>query len=335
MSAGSHRIRSGAPSVFVVGIVILRTVLARARHRRLLSLLAAPYEGREGTMTLDHPSPVAYCLPGIRPRIVKKKLFHVLHPDGRIRAPLREDGYLIPGKGPLSNDRSMGGIPANASPQRQGFRLGAIEKEPSARLAADLARRCKVAPLGTLHHGVPSVSMVPYAIIEDPLAFGVLVSALSAHTKEMLGEPNVALMIMEPETDTKPPHALARVSMQGRAEPIAQGDSRFGAARAAYSARFPDMVRLFELGDFTLFGPAVQIYTPMHPMNAELRRKQEYGKPVEIGSDVWVGGGAMICPGVTIGSKSVIGAGSVVTRSVPDGVFAAGNPCRVIREIRE
>ena len=96
-------------------------------------------------------------------------------------------------------------------------------KEPSAGLAAELVRRCKVAALGTLHHGAPSVSMVPYAIIEDPLAFVVLVSALSAHTKEMLGDPNVALMIMEPETDTKPPHTLARVSMQGKAEPIYSG----------------------------------------------------------------------------------------------------------------
>jgi maltose O-acetyltransferase len=87
------------------------------------------------------------------------------------------------------------------------------------------------------------------------------------------------------------------------------------------------------VGDFTLFGPAVQIYTATHPMNAELRRKQEFGKPIEIGSDVWVGGGAIICPGVKIGSKSVIGAGSVVTRDIPAGVFAAGNPCRVIREI--
>jgi maltose O-acetyltransferase len=90
-----------------------------------------------------------------------------------------------------------------------------------------------------------------------------------------------------------------------------------------------------KIGDFTLFGPAVQIYTATHPMNAELRRRQEFGKPIEIGSDVWVGGGAMICPGVRIGSKSVIGAGSVVTRDIPDGVFAAGNPCRVIREIAE
>jgi maltose O-acetyltransferase len=89
------------------------------------------------------------------------------------------------------------------------------------------------------------------------------------------------------------------------------------------------------IGDFSLFGPAVQIYTPMHPFDAELRRREEYGKPVEIGSDVWVGGGAIILPGVRIGSRAVIGAGSVVTRDVPDGVFAAGNPCRVIRKITE
>jgi maltose O-acetyltransferase len=89
------------------------------------------------------------------------------------------------------------------------------------------------------------------------------------------------------------------------------------------------------IGSYTLFGPAVQIYTPMHPLNAELRRRQEFGKPVEIGSDVWVGGGAIILPGVQIGSGAVIGAGSVVTRDVPAGVFAAGNPCRVVREITD
>lgn len=87
------------------------------------------------------------------------------------------------------------------------------------------------------------------------------------------------------------------------------------------------------IGSFSLFGPAVQIYTPLHPLDAQLRRRQEYGKPIEIGSDVWVGGGAIILPGVTIGSRTVIGAGSVVTRSIPDDVFAAGNPCRVIRPI--
>jgi maltose O-acetyltransferase len=89
------------------------------------------------------------------------------------------------------------------------------------------------------------------------------------------------------------------------------------------------------IGSFTLFGPSVQVLTPMHPFNAEQRRREEFGKPIEIGSDVWVGGGAIILPGVKIGNRAVIGAGSVVTRDIPEGVFAAGNPCRVIREIRE
>ena len=89
------------------------------------------------------------------------------------------------------------------------------------------------------------------------------------------------------------------------------------------------------IGDYAFFGPAVQIYTATHPLGAKLRREQEFGKPVEIGSDVWVGGGAIICPGVRIGSRTVIGAGSVVTRDIPDDVFAAGNPCRVIRPITE
>ncbi len=88
------------------------------------------------------------------------------------------------------------------------------------------------------------------------------------------------------------------------------------------------------IGDHTMFGPAVQIYTATHPLDTDQRRSGlEFGRPVTIGSDVWVGGGAIICPGVTIGDRAVIGAGSVVTRDVPAGVFAAGNPCRVIRHV--
>jgi maltose O-acetyltransferase len=89
------------------------------------------------------------------------------------------------------------------------------------------------------------------------------------------------------------------------------------------------------IGAFSMFGPAVQIYTATHPLDAALRREQELGKPVTIGEDVWVGGGAIILPGVRIGSRTVIGAGSVVTRDVPDGVFAAGNPCRIVRELAD
>jgi len=87
------------------------------------------------------------------------------------------------------------------------------------------------------------------------------------------------------------------------------------------------------IGDYTLFGPGVQILTPMHPMDAKLRREREYGKPIEIGADVWVGGGALILAGVRIGARAVIGAGSVVTRDIPEAVFAAGNPCRIVRKL--
>ena len=87
------------------------------------------------------------------------------------------------------------------------------------------------------------------------------------------------------------------------------------------------------IGDYTLFGPGAQILTPLHPFNAALRREREFGKPVEIGADVWVGGGTLILAGTHIGSGAVIGAGSVVTRDIPEAVFAAGNPCRVIRDV--
>jgi len=81
-------------------------------------------------------------------------------------------------------------------------------------------------------------------------------------------------------------------------------------------------------------GPNVQIYTAYHPLVAAERIKgPELAAPITIGDNVWIGGGAIICPGVTIGSNTTIGAGSVVTRDIPENVFAAGNPCRVIRNI--
>lgn len=88
------------------------------------------------------------------------------------------------------------------------------------------------------------------------------------------------------------------------------------------------------IGNNVLFGPGAHIYTATHPLDAGVRRTGlESARPVHVGSDVWVGGGAIICPGVRIGDGAVIGAGSVVTKDVPPGVLAAGNPCRVIREI--
>ncbi len=99
------------------------------------------------------------------------------------------------------------------------------------------------------------------------------------------------------------------------------------------------------IGERCNFGPNVTIVTPFHPMLADERRalicpdgsekRLCWAKPVVIGNDCWLGANVVVCPGVTIGENCVIGAGSVVTRSIPAGTFAAGNPCRVIREITE
>jgi maltose O-acetyltransferase len=95
-------------------------------------------------------------------------------------------------------------------------------------------------------------------------------------------------------------------------------------------------VALVTIGSRTLFGPNVQIYTATHPMNHEERASGlEYAKPITIGEDVWLGGSVVVCPGVTIGDRSVIGAGSVVTKDIPPDVFAAGNPCKVIRTVKQ
>lgn len=90
------------------------------------------------------------------------------------------------------------------------------------------------------------------------------------------------------------------------------------------------------IGDYVMIGPNVTIATAGHPVQPELRRRAiQYNLPVRIGNNVWLGAGVIVLPGVTIGDDSVIGAGSVVTKDVPPGVVAVGNPCRVLREIGE
>ena len=90
------------------------------------------------------------------------------------------------------------------------------------------------------------------------------------------------------------------------------------------------------IGDNVMIAPNVAIATGTHPICPKLREKgYQYNLPVHIGNRVWIGAGTIILPGVTIGDDSVIGAGSVVTKNIPSGVVAVGNPCRVLREINE
>ena len=95
-------------------------------------------------------------------------------------------------------------------------------------------------------------------------------------------------------------------------------------------------VSTVQIGKNAQIGPNVSIYTAGHPVHPDSRNSgYEYGIPVTIGDNVWIGGNVIILPGVTIGNNAVIGAGSVVTKDIPDSVIAAGDPCRIIREITE
>lgn len=104
---------------------------------------------------------------------------------------------------------------------------------------------------------------------------------------------------------------------------------------ANYNCTILDVAKV-KIGDYCQLAPNVAIYTAGHPVHPETRNTMyEYGIEVTIGDNVWVGGNTVICPGVHIGNNVVIGAGSVVTKDIPDWCIAAGNPCKVIRAITE
>ncbi|OMJ07310.1 putative acetyltransferase [Smittium culicis] len=89
-----------------------------------------------------------------------------------------------------------------------------------------------------------------------------------------------------------------------------------------------------DIGNDVMFGPNVQIYTVTHPLEAQLRISgQEYSRPIKIGDNVWIGGGSIVLPGITIGNNSVVAAGSVVTKDVPENVVVAGNPAKFMKKI--
>jgi maltose O-acetyltransferase len=89
-----------------------------------------------------------------------------------------------------------------------------------------------------------------------------------------------------------------------------------------------------QIGNDVQIGPSVQLLTPTHPLEPESRRaKWEAARPIAIGDNAWLGGGVIVCPGITIGADTVVGAGAVVTRDLPPGVLAVGNPARVVRSL--
>lgn len=104
---------------------------------------------------------------------------------------------------------------------------------------------------------------------------------------------------------------------------------------ANYNCTILDVAKV-KIGDNCLFGPNVSLFTAGHPVHPDTRNSgYEYGKEITVGDNVWIGGNTVVCPGVNIGNNVVIGAGSVVTKDIPDWSIAAGNPCRVLRKITE
>lgn len=100
-----------------------------------------------------------------------------------------------------------------------------------------------------------------------------------------------------------------------------------------YGCQLADVATI-TIGDHCQVGPNVQFLTPTHPLEAQRRQdKWESAEPITVGRNVWIGGGAIICPGVTIGDDTVVGAGAIVTRDLPAKVLAVGNPARVVREL--
>ncbi|MCM1298009.1 MAG: sugar O-acetyltransferase [Firmicutes bacterium] len=155
-----------------------------------------------------------------------------------------------------------------------------------------------------------------------------------------------------PETDTKKREEILTRLMPSHGKgtflqsPIQIDYGIFTAVGENFYANFNFVVLdtcPINIGDNVYFGPNCTLATPLHPLNHLDRRYRtkadgssydlEYGKPITIGSDCWIASNVVICAGVTIGDNCVIGAGSVVTRDIPDNSLAAGNPCRVIREV--
>ena len=118
---------------------------------------------------------------------------------------------------------------------------------------ARLLKGQEVASLGSLHDGEPFVSMVPYALLPGSANFVIHVSRLAAHTKDMLANPTISLLVIASAEPQVTAQARARVTIQGTAKPCAEGDPQYGEAKSAYLTRFPHAADLFGFADFSIF----------------------------------------------------------------------------------
>ena len=126
-------------------------------------------------------------------------------------------------------------------------------KDEQATAIRALLQRQRIASLGTLHAGEPYVSMVPYVVLADGPDFVIHVSALAAHTKDMLADGRVSLLVTAPEDPEVPSQATSRLTVQGDATQADKAGDRYAEAKEAYLARFPESGTMFGLGDFSIF----------------------------------------------------------------------------------
>jgi maltose O-acetyltransferase len=172
----------------------------------------------------------------------------------------------------------------------------------------------------------------------DPLEPELVAARLRA--RELLARYNATLEEQSDERTALLRELLARVGRDAWIEPPFFCD--YGSNTSVGDRFYANTGCIFldsapvTIGDRVLLGPAVQLLAVTHPLEAELRAQGlEYAKPIVVGDDVWLGGGAIVLPGVTIGDRAVVGAGSVVTRDVPADTVVAGSPARFIRSLEE
>jgi putative heme iron utilization protein len=125
-------------------------------------------------------------------------------------------------------------------------------EQTARQILVDLVRRHRMATLGTLREGAPSVSLVPFAADAEGAAVYLLISRLANHTRDLLADPRAALLVAEPDAGAHDPQGLARLSLRGRVRFLDDGEPDHSAARATYLGRFPTAEMLMQLGDFLL-----------------------------------------------------------------------------------